>query len=92
MTMKKSRPGAATPKRPANKHKNTPSSTSPHRKSTMQPRRFQARSNADALAAERAYILERDSIPLDRRGKDPETWHDLNSIRDRVNADGECWP
>lgn len=91
MTMKKGRPGG-TPKRPANERKITPSSTYPHRKSNTRLRRFQVRSNADAVAAERAYILERDSIPLRKRGKDPETWHDLNRIRDSVNADGEGWP
>jgi len=87
MTMKKGHSGAVTPKRPANKHKITPSSTYPHRKSTMQPRRFQARSNADALAAESAYILERNDIPQ-RVKEDQNIYiHQLEDIRIMVGAD-----
>ena len=87
MTMKKGRPGGGTPKRPANKHKITPSSTYPHRKSTMQPRRFQARSNADALAAESAYLLERNGIH--HRVKEDQNLYMylLEDIRIMVGAD-----
>lgn len=89
---KKGRSGVPAPKRPTNKGEFTPTSTYSQCKTTTRKRKFQARSNADALAAERDYVSIKNNIPLNKRGKDPETWHNLNDIRERVGADGEYWP
>ncbi len=92
MSTKNGRSGVAAPKRPANKGKRRKASSYSQCKVTTCPRRFQERSNADALAAEIEYVREKNRIPIQRRGRDPETRHDLNEIRDRTGADGECWP
>lgn len=85
---KKKRPlGGGTPSEPTNKGKITPSSTYSQRKTTTRKSKYQARSNADALAAESAYLLERSYIPNRVKADSPVYTRALRDIRIMVGAD-----
>lgn len=85
---KKKRPlGGGTPSEPANKSKITPSSTYSQCKTTTHKRKFQARSNADALAAESAYLLERSYIPNRVKEDSPVYTRKLRYIRIELGID-----
>lgn len=87
MTTKKSRPGAATPGRQTKKGTRGKTSASSQNKRNTWKCGFQAKSNADALAEEFSYLLERSMIPNRFKEDSPVYTRKLRYIRIELGID-----